>query len=155
MHRRFVRIVTFGADEDDSFILPAAYPLAMATKIPVLLTIGMAGTANEVRLVKIDILVTCGAQKIDVVAIVAGQAPEPVAAMINFTYMPCLQSARFRVRIPFIVATRTVLEFQLIVAWLDSELGSFGIALSGLAGISLPGTSDARCCDRKNYRQQT
>jgi len=57
-HRRFVRIVAFGAGEDDAFILPAADPLSVAAEVPVFLTIGMAGTANEVRLVEIDILVT-------------------------------------------------------------------------------------------------
>ena len=105
LHGRFVGIVTFGTGENDPFILPAAYPLSMAAEKPVFLTVGMAGAANEVGLVEIDLLVTRVAKIIDVVTVVAGQAPEAVAAMINFAYMPCLQTARFRVRIPFLVAT--------------------------------------------------
>ena len=58
LHGRFVGIVAFGTGEDDPFILPAAYPLSMSAEIPVFLTVGMAGTANKVRLVEIDILVT-------------------------------------------------------------------------------------------------
>ena len=58
LHGWLVGIVAFGTGEDDPFILPAAYPLSMSAKIPVFLTVGMAGTANEVRLVEIDILVT-------------------------------------------------------------------------------------------------
>ena len=57
-HGRCVRVVALGAGEYDPFILPAADPLSMATEIPVPLTIGMAGTANEMRLVEADFLVT-------------------------------------------------------------------------------------------------
>lgn len=55
---RCVGIVALGTGEYDAFILPAAYPLSMSAEIPVFLTVGMAGTANKVRLVEIDILVT-------------------------------------------------------------------------------------------------
>jgi hypothetical protein len=106
-----VGIVALGTGEYDAFTLPAAYPLSMATKKPVSLTICMAGTAYEVRSVKFDFLVTRRAQKIHFFAVVAGQAPEPVAAVINFAGMPCSQSADFWISIPFLVATRTVLEF--------------------------------------------
>jgi hypothetical protein len=58
VHGRFVGIVAFGTGEDDPVILPAAYPLSMAAEKPVFLTIGMAGAANEVRLIEIDLLVT-------------------------------------------------------------------------------------------------
>ena len=84
-----------------------------------------------------------------------GQAPEPVAAMVNFAYMPCLQPAGLRIGIPFLVATRTVIEFRLFAARLDREFRGFGVALYYLAGISLLGTNDARCCDSDEHRQQT
>lgn len=150
-----MRVVALGADQDHPFILPAADPFAMAAEIPVLLTVCMAGTANAVRLLEIDFLITGGAQKIHVIAIVTGQAPEPVAAMINFTDMPRLQSARFRIGIPFLVATGTVLEFQFSITWLQGEAGGLGVELSSLARISLPGTNDAGCGDCQNHRQQT
>lgn len=117
-HRRFMRVVALGTYQDHPFILPAADPFAMAAEIPVLLSIGMAGTANEVRLIEIDFLVTRCTQIIHVTAVVTGQAPEAVAAMINFTDMPCLQSAGLRISIPFLVATGTILEFQFGVTWL-------------------------------------
>jgi len=72
--------------------------------------------------------------------------------MINFTYMPGLETARFRVRISFLMATRTVIEFRLFVAWLDSEGRGFGVALCSLARISLPGNKDAGYGDGDNYR---
>jgi hypothetical protein len=154
LHDRFVGVVALGTGEYDAFILPAAYPLSMATEIPVLLTIGMAGTANEVRLIEIDFLVTRRAEKIYVIAVVAGKAPEPVAAVINFANVPCLQSAGFRISVAFLVATRTVSEFQLFVAWLDRECGGFGVELiSSQAHINLLGTGDARQCECDNHRQ--
>ena len=57
-HGRCVRVVTLGTGEYDPLTLPAADPLSMATEIPVPLTIGMAGTANEMRLVETDFLIT-------------------------------------------------------------------------------------------------
>jgi hypothetical protein len=144
-HGRFVGVVAVGTGEDHPLILPAAHPLAMGAKIPVLLATGVAGTADEVRLLKIDSLVTRCAEIIDVVAIVAGQAPESVAAMINLAHMPCPQPAGFRINVPFLVTTRTVIEFELVVARLDRECGGFGVELiSILAPIGLPGTNDAR-----------
>ena len=47
-HGRGVWVMALGTAEYDPFSLPAAYPLSMTAKIPVPLTIGMAGTANEV-----------------------------------------------------------------------------------------------------------
>jgi hypothetical protein len=154
-HSRLVGVVAVGTGEDDPFLLPAAYPLSVATEIPVLLTIGMAGAANEVRLIEINFLVTRRAQIIDVIAGMAGQAPEPVAAMIDLAHMPCPQSTGFRIDVLFLVATRTVTELQFFVARLDRESGSFRVELSSLARISLFGSNDARYGDGDNYRQQT
>jgi hypothetical protein len=67
--------------------------------------------------------------------------------MINFTDMPCLQSARLRISIPFLVATGTILEFQFGVTWLECEPGGFGVKLSSLTRINFLGTNDARCGD--------
>ena len=111
-HGRCVRIVALCTAEYDPFTLPATYPLSMTAVIPVPLTIGMAGTANDVRPVDVDFLVTRGAQKTDIFTVMAGQAPEPVAAVVDFAHMPCSQPAGFRVRIPFLVAFRTVVEFR-------------------------------------------
>jgi hypothetical protein len=58
LHGWFVGIVAVGTSDNDPLTLPAAHPLAMGAEIPVLLAIGMAGAANEVRLVKLDLLVT-------------------------------------------------------------------------------------------------
>lgn len=153
-HGWFVGVVAVGTGEDDPFLLPAAYPLSVATEIPVLLTIGMAGTANEIRLFEIDFFVTRRAQDIHVFGVVTGKAPEPVAAVINFSYVPCLQSAGFRISVAFLVATRTVIEFRLLVARLEREFLGFRVELiSSLAHIGLLGTNDARCGDCGNYRQ--
>ncbi len=61
LHGWFVGIVAMCTGENNPLILPAAYPLAMGTEIPVLLAIGMAGTAYKVRLIELDLLVTRGA----------------------------------------------------------------------------------------------
>jgi hypothetical protein len=58
LHGWFVGVVAVGTGENDPLTLPAAHPLAMGAEIPVFLSIGMAGTANEVGLVKLDLLVT-------------------------------------------------------------------------------------------------
>ena len=58
LHSRRVRIVALGTGKYDPLAPPAAYPFTMTTKIPVPLTVGVAGTANEVRLVEFDFLVT-------------------------------------------------------------------------------------------------
>jgi hypothetical protein len=64
--------------------------------------------------------------------------------MINFAYMPCPQSAGFRIGIAFLVATRTVIKFQFGVARLDRECGGLGVEQrTGLARVSLLGSDDA------------
>jgi hypothetical protein len=143
-----------GTGEDDPFILPAAHPLAMGTEIPVLLAIGVAGPADEVRLPEFNFLVIRCAQIIDVVAGMAGQAPEPVAAMIDLAHMPRPQPAGFRIDVLFLVATRTIAELQFFIAGLDREVRGFGVELvSGLACISLRGSEDAWHAESDNHPQ--
>ena len=85
----------------------------------------------------------------------AGQAPEPVTAMIDLFHMPCSQLAGFGIGIPFLVAIRAFIEIRCILAWQDRERGGIGIRMnnSGLLRISLPGTGDARC-DKRDYHRK-
>ncbi len=66
--------------------------------------------------------------------------------MINFACMPRPQSARLRVSVTILVASRAVLELQLIGAWLDSKFGCFRVEkIPGLSRISLLGNNGTRC----------
>jgi hypothetical protein len=146
--------MALGTGEYDTITVPAAYPLSMAAKIPVSLTIGMTGTANEVRSLESDLLVPRIAQKIHVIAVMAGQAPEPVAAVINFLGVPGLEPTRFGIGVSFFMAPRTGLKFRFLVAPLNGECGGLGVKLIFfLVRLELCRGNQARCANRENNWQ--
>lgn len=63
--------------------LPVIDTLAMRAKVPILLSTGMALTADPPRLVEVDFATTHGMQLIAIVGIMTNQTPQAPLAMLQ------------------------------------------------------------------------
>jgi hypothetical protein len=98
----------------------------MSAKYPVLLPVGVASPADQVRVVEIDGLAEQGGQVIAIVERMARHAPDSATPVVDLAIMRRLQCADLRIRFHRFVTLRTGIEEKILLARHDLESRRIG-----------------------------